>query len=86
MSTYGFNVYGRHVIVEGAQGNWAAYLESSDGKRVRADFIVPNFLADDELCQYLADLFHESATPTNGDVVPLPTAEVPHDPSRLRRS
>jgi len=31
-----------------------------------------NFLVSDELCQYLADLFHESATPSNGDVYPLP--------------
>jgi len=33
---------------------------------------VVTFLAEDELCQYLADLFHESAMPGNGDVVALP--------------
>ena len=35
---------------------------------VRAGFVVPNFLAEEELCQYLADLFHESASPSNGEV------------------
>jgi len=75
MSQHRFNVYGRLVTIEGAQGNWSAFSPSPDGKRVPASFIVPNFLAEDELCQYLADLFHESATPGNGDVFPLP---LPH--------
>lgn len=72
MSEHRFNVYGRLVAIEGMQGNWSAFFPSADGKRVPADFIVPNFLVSDELCQYLADLFHESATPSNGDVYPLP--------------
>jgi hypothetical protein len=72
MSEHRFNVYGRLVIIEGAPGHWSAFLPSGDGKRVPADFIVPNFLAADDLCQYLADLFHESAMPGNGDVFPLP--------------
>jgi SAM-dependent methyltransferase len=72
VSQHRFNVYGRLVTIEGTQGSWSAFCPSPDGKRVLADFIVPNFLAEDELCQYLADLFHESATPGNGDVFPLP--------------
>jgi SAM-dependent methyltransferase len=72
MSQHRFNVYGRLVNIEGTQGNWSAFFPSQDGKRVPANFIVPNFLAEDELRQYLADLFHESATPGNGDVFALP--------------
>ena len=68
MSELKFNVFGRHVAIAGRPGSWTAYSVSSEGKRVPADFIVPNFLEEGELCQYLADLFHESATPTNGDV------------------
>ena len=68
MSARHFNVYGAIVVIEGEQGNWSAFSLGPEGKRRPASFIVPNFLAEEELCQYLADLFHESATPTNGDV------------------
>jgi hypothetical protein len=64
-----FNVYGRIVAIVGAPGTWSAFLLGNDGKRRPAGFIVPAFLPEDELCQYLADLFHESATPHNGDVL-----------------
>jgi hypothetical protein len=67
-----FNVFGRLVSIVGAPGGWTAYLGAAQGKRSPADFIVPDFLEEDELCQYLADLFHEMATPTNGDVFRIP--------------
>jgi len=63
-----FSVFGRLVAIVGSPGSWTPYSLGSEGKRIPAGFIVPSFLAEDELCQYLADLFHESATPTNGDV------------------
>ena len=68
MNELRFNVFGRLVAIVGTTGAWTAYSLGSEGKRGAAGFIVSNFLAEDELCQYLADLFHESATPTNGDV------------------
>jgi hypothetical protein len=34
-----------------------------------ADFIVPATLAEHELVEYLADLFHEDATPKWNEVV-----------------
>jgi len=68
MSEHRFNVFGRLIAIVGSQGAWTAYALGSEGKRGAAGFIVPNFLAEDELCQYLADLFHESATKSNGDV------------------
>ena len=69
MSEHRFNVFGRRVAIVGSQGSWTAYSLASEGKRVPAEFVVPNFLAEEELCQYLADLFHESAMPTNGNVL-----------------
>jgi hypothetical protein len=63
-----FNVFGRLFAIVGGPGDWTPYFLGSDGKRGPAGFIVPNFLAEEELCQYLADLFHESATSTNGNV------------------
>jgi hypothetical protein len=68
MSEHRFNVFGRLVAIVGSQGSWTAFSLASEGKRVPAEFVVPNFLAEEELCQYLADLFHESATPSNGEV------------------
>ena len=71
MSEHQFNVFGRLVAIVGSQGAWTAYSLGAEGKRAPAGFIVPNFLAEEELCQYLADLFHESATPSNGDVIQI---------------
>lgn len=64
-----FNVFGRLIGIVGTPGSWSAFWLGADGKRRPAEFAVPAFLPEAELCQYLADLFHESATPTNGEVV-----------------
>lgn len=61
-----FNVFGRLVALVGTSGRWSPFILGSDGKRRPAEFIVPDFLAEEELGRYLADLFHESATPSNG--------------------
>ena len=42
------------------QGSRTACALGSEGGRSPAGFVVPNFLAEDELCQYLADLLHGS--------------------------
>jgi hypothetical protein len=66
-----FNVFGRLVAIVGGPGSWKAYWLGAEGKRRPADFIVPDSLAPGELLDYLADLFHEHATPTNGDVTAI---------------
>jgi hypothetical protein len=33
--------------------------------------VIPDFVTEDELGQYLFDLFHESASPSNGEVTRL---------------
>jgi len=68
MNELRFNVFGRLFVIAGGPGAWTPYSLGPDGKRGPAGFIIPNFLSEEELCQYLGDLFHESATPTNGDV------------------
>ncbi|RJG11325.1 DUF7661 family protein [Massilia cavernae] len=60
-----FNVFGTLIAVTGASGAWRAFHLGSEGKRRPADFIVPDDVAEHELCEYLADLFHEHATPRN---------------------
>ena len=71
MPSLRFNVFGQLVQITGAPGNWTAWLLGADGKRRPADFIVPDFVTEDDMEQYLFDLFHESATPTNGSVFRL---------------
>ncbi len=66
-----FNVYGTLVAVKAVGGGWHAYILGAEGKRRPAEFVVPDFIAQEDLCQYLADLFHENAMPGNGDVTQI---------------
>ena len=68
MSAHRFNVFGRIFLIQREGTLWQAYAVGADGKRSPAGFVVPEFIVEHELTQYLADLFHENATPTNGDV------------------
>lgn len=63
-----FDVFGRIFLVRREGAQWRAWQVGNDGKRAPAGFVVPDFLPEDELEQYLYDLFHESATPGKGDV------------------
>ena len=71
MDEYRFDVFGTPVAVTGAKGNWRAFYLGSEGKRRSADFVAPRNLEADELQEYLADLFHENATPRNPTVTQL---------------
>jgi hypothetical protein len=57
-----FDVFGRRIVVEATSGGWIAFYQENDGKRRRADFVIPRDLASDGIAQYLDDLFHEFAT------------------------
>jgi hypothetical protein len=63
-----FNVFGRIIAIQREGATWQAYVVGADGKRSPAAFIVPDFVEEHEVEQYLFDLFHESATPTSGGV------------------
>jgi hypothetical protein len=63
-----YNVFGRIYVLRREAGAWQADALGSDGKRSPAGFVVPDFVGEDEIEQFLFDLFHESATPGNGDV------------------
>ena len=65
MKTLKFNIFGTRIAIKGASGAWQAFYLGAEGKRRPADFIVPADVAEHELCEYLADLFHEEATPRN---------------------
>ena len=71
MKEFSFNIFGALIAVVGSEGAWRAFYLGADGKRRPADFIVPGDVAEDELCEYLADLYHENSTPRNPDAVQL---------------
>lgn len=60
-----FNIFGALIAVTGSPGEWRAFYLGPEGKRRPADFIVSSDIAEHKLCEYLADLFHEQATPRN---------------------
>jgi hypothetical protein len=68
MDEWRFDVFGTLIAVVATTAGWETYLLGTEGKRRPAGFVVPDFVTADELAQFLADLFHESATPTNGEV------------------
>ena len=67
-----FSVFGKPVTITGSPGAWQAFYPGTDGKRRPADFIVPHDIPEDGLAEYLADLFHEDATPHRSTVYRLP--------------
>jgi hypothetical protein len=68
MQSHRFNVFGRIYVIQREHDLWEAYAVGTDGKRSPAGFVVPDFVQASEIEQYLFDLFHEGATPGNGDV------------------
>jgi len=71
MAEHRFDVFGRRIAIRSTADGWEAFALGDDGKRRPAGFVVPDFIAADELAQYLADLFHESAKPWNDRVTRL---------------
>lgn len=65
MKEFRFHIFGAHIAITGAPGAWRAFILGAEGKRRPAEFVVPDDVAEHELCEYLADLFHEHATPRN---------------------
>ncbi len=66
-----FNVFGQHIGVVASAGSWQAFHFGNEGKRRPADFVIPAEVAETELAEYLADLFHENATPRRNEVTQL---------------
>ncbi len=68
MNAHRFNVFGKLIAISGKPGAWQAFYTGNDGTRRPADFIVPADISEDGLADYLADLFHEDATPRRNTV------------------
>ncbi|MGH7616766.1 MAG: DUF7661 family protein [Gemmatimonadaceae bacterium] len=68
MTTRELEIYGRRLIVEKTADGWQTYVPGSDGKR-SPPALLPAFIrTEEELIQYLADLWHESARPDRATI------------------
>lgn len=72
MTVRRFNVFGRLFDIERRGAQWSVRAVGADGKRAPADFVIPDFVADEELAQFLFDLFHEQAAFRQGGVQEVP--------------
>lgn len=63
-----FNVYGRLFDIECRSERWSVLTVGNDGKRAPAGFVIPEFVTDAELEQFLFDLFHEQAAYKRGGI------------------
>ncbi len=72
MNELRFNVFGKLIVIGGKPGAWQAFYPGNNGTRRPADFVIPADVSEDGLGEYLADLFHEDATPRRNTVRRLP--------------
>ncbi|MFT7775794.1 hypothetical protein [Roseateles sp.] len=63
-----FNVFGRLFDIERRSDQWLVLAVGNDGKRAPAGFVIPEFVTDGELEQFLFDLFHEQAAYKKGGI------------------
>jgi hypothetical protein len=69
MTSFTLDVFGRNVLVVGPENGWQAFYVGNDGKRRPAtEIIIPPFLSESELEEYIADLCHEWATERHPEV------------------
>lgn len=68
MTSQRFNVFGSIFDIERRGEQWSVLAVGNDGKRAPAGFVVPEFVKDEELEQFLFDLFHEQAAYKKGGV------------------
>jgi len=67
-----FDVYGQRMAIERRDGAWRLHALSEDGKRRPVhEVAVPPDLEESDLLAWLADIYHESASPRHPDVVRL---------------
>jgi hypothetical protein len=67
-----FDVFGQRMAVRRRDGAWKLYALSDDGKRLGVtDALIPSDLEESELLTWLADIYHEWASPQHPDVTRL---------------
>ena len=64
------NVFGKKVIeVVRTDNEWQVFYLGNEGKKRKAEgLIIPSSINESEIEEYISDLFHEMATPSNSKV------------------
>jgi hypothetical protein len=63
------NIYGRKFEVIKSEGKWKVFILGDEGKKRIADQItIPSNIVESELINYISDMYHEWASPTNNEV------------------
>lgn len=67
------DIFGKRVMeVVRRNDEWLAFYCGNEGKKRKAqDIVIPASLRESEVVEYIADLFHEWATPSNSTVAVL---------------
>ncbi len=66
------NAYGKMIEVSKISGNWIVFFIGNEGKKRTAyDITLPQELKENEIVQYLEDLLHEWATPSNQTITEI---------------
>jgi len=68
MAAFRYNVFGCIIDIERRGEVWITYAVGNDGKRSPGGFVVPDFVQQHELEQFLFDLFHEQAAFRKGQI------------------
>ena len=64
-----FDAFGTIMEVTRVDERWRVSLKGSDGTSRHARIEIPSSISESELASYLTDLFHETASPDNPEVV-----------------
>lgn len=64
------NVFGKKFIEVVREGReWQVFYLGNEGKKRKAEgLVIPSTIKESEIERYIADLFHEMATPLNSEV------------------
>lgn len=66
------DLYGREIEAVKHDAGWKVFHVGTDGtRRPATDVVVPSWVSEGELVEYLDDLFHEHATPDHPRVLAL---------------
>lgn len=67
-----FDVFGTTMIITRRDRQWMLAIDSGLGmRRPVTDIVIPHSLVEAELAQYLADIYHESASIQHPDMIKL---------------
>ncbi len=71
-----FDVFGKEVGIVREEGGWRAVYVGREGKHRSAPGVtIPPWVDEPDLVEFLADLFHEAASPERPTVIPLTDSE-----------